>query len=845
MKNIILPLIIVFAVAAAEEAPTLPIIPSPQRAETNTAIFKITSSTKIILGTGNSTEEFIAQQLNDELASRDESQLKVIDLKSLRKLPSNYIYLGSADLQRSKKFLKERKGTLTKEMKEEGYFLSVDKEGIVIIAESNKGLFYGMMSLLQLLEQEKRSTAVKGVTIHDFPSQKIRGITDDISRGQISTVENFKKIIRFCARNKMNVYCPYIEDVFAFKQYPEIGKGRGALTAAECRELDAYGKKYFVDLIPIFETLGHWENILILPKYVKYGEFPGAQTVNISDEKVYAMLDDMIGEISSCFSSPYFHIAADESWDVGLGVNKERVAKSDLATVHAEHYKRVAAIVRKYGKKPIMYGDIILNHPDILKKIPQDITIVDWHYGASLSFSSPQIFQKAGFPYIVSPAVWNFTGPFPNFINTFLNIKYLNLDGFNHGSQGILCSNWNDFGGEALRELNYYGYAWNAECAWNPQQAEQTAFDKKFFAGFFDTHEPQTMHALYAILSDPANQYHWYELWRHPMLPNRDDMIWEKRLPLLQRMQSIQSTMPLVLSLLQQADKEVQKNADQLQELEFAAKLNLWFAQKIETQEKIKLMLKDSTRNLAESSQEIVTLCRQVVENLEKIKSEFEKIWLTANRRPSLDLLLQRYDRQAQYWNELAAQIQQGNFAVDPQLQSQWIYHPNANPNARDTSAAQVPTAYFRKEFSVKKNLRSAKIQLLGDTWSQLYVNGKFVGEVMARRSLSLMVENQRAKIFDILPLLTDSTNCIAVQSQNFQPMSSAGINIYAEFVAADGKTDTLMSDETWKVSDKQFLNWNQSSFSDVSWNRAAAKKYPTPVVKPNLATDRTSWYER
>ena len=249
--------------------------------------------------------------------------------------------------------------------------------------------------------------------------------------------------------------------------------------------------------------------------------------VNVSDEKVYAMLDDMIGEISSCFSSPYFNMAADESWDVGRGANKERVAQSDLATVHAEHYKRVFDIIKKHGKLPMMYGDVILNNPDILTKIPKDVTIVDWHYGANLDFTSPEIFKQAGFQYIVSPAVWNFTGPFPNYLNTFVNIQRINEDGQNNGSLGLLCSSWNDYGGEELRELNFYGYAWAAECAWNPQKADQVAFTPEFFSDFYGVENTDDLQTIYSLLSDPANQYHWYELWRIRCF--RTEIIWYGR----------------------------------------------------------------------------------------------------------------------------------------------------------------------------------------------------------------------------------------------------------------------------------------------------------------------------
>ena len=823
-------------------AQTLQIIPAPQTFVEKTVQFKITSSTKIVIGSDDQTEQFIAQELNNELSVLKESLLKVVDEQSVRKLKSNFIFIGKPTTVYGKKFLKERKGTLTAEMKSEGYFLDVDAKGIVIISETDKGLFYGVMSLVQMLRSEKRSLIVHGVTIHDFPSQKIRGITDDISRGQISTVENFKKIIQFCAQNKLNVYSPYIEDVFQFKRHPEIGKNRGALSAAECREIDIYARKYFVEIIPIFETLGHWENILIHPEYAKYAEFSGAHTVNISDEKVYALLDEMIGEIASCFSSPYFNIAADESWDVGLGANKDRVSKSDLATVHSEHYKRIFAIVNKYGKKPMMYGDIILNHPDILKKIPRDVIFVDWQYGARFEYPSPAVFKNAGFQYIVSPAVWNFTGPFPNYLNTFLNIQAFNLDGYNKGSQGILCSNWNDFGGEALRELNYYGYAWTAECAWNPMKTDIQAFDENFFRSFFGNNNVE-MRAVYSILTNPANQYHWYELWRHPMMPNRDDMVWEKRLPLIQRMQSIRSSMPFIQQLLNEAKGTIKKNSDHLQYLMFITKINLWFADKIEAQEKIKLVLKDTTKTRSEIAVQITLLCRNVVDGLSSVRSEFEKVWLTTNKPQNIDRLLMRYDRQTAYWNELAEQIQRGDSVISPQLKSQWIYHPKANSGMKDS--LQQSKVYFRKSVAIPKNIRSAKMQLLGDTWSKLYINGKMIGEVSARRSLSLLVEIERAKIFDILPFLSDSVNTIGVESQNFQEKGFAGVNIYGEIVTQDGAVRSIMTDTTWNVSDGTSKGWNLPTFKTDFWTSAVAKNYGVPVVAPNISTSRTSWFER
>ncbi len=828
-------------VAGENERTMHSIIPLPQHIVESSSHFKITSTTKIVLGTNTPTLNFAAEQFNEELLERKETALKIVDEESIRKLSSNFIFIGLPNSEYGKKLLKERKGTLTREMKAEGYFLDVNANGVVIIAESEKGLLYGMMSLVQIINTEKRSVAIPCGTIQDYPSEKIRGITDDISRGQISTMENFKKIIRLIARYKMNVYSPYIEDMFQFKNYPDIGKERGALSAKECRELDAYAKKYFVEMIPIFETLGHWENILLNPKYAGLGEFPGAHTINISDEKALAMLDEMIGEIAGCFSSPYFNIAADESWDVGLGANKSRVKKSDLATVHAEHYQRVFAMVKKHGKIPLMYGDIILLHPEILSKIPKEVTFVDWHYGPAFDYTSPEIFKKAGFPFIVCPAVWSFGGPFPNFLNTTMNIQNLNLDGFQNGSLGMLCSNWNDFGGEALRELNYYGYGWAAECAWNPTNADLVSFEQKFFMDFYGLDETDAIRSVYALLNNPANQYHWYELWRHPMLPNRDNMVHEVRVPLIQRMQSIKTTMPFVLSLLEKLKSNVTRNADHLRNLEFVAKLNLWFAKKIETQERVKLAVRlaDSTTVREELAKKISSLAENIVSSLTDVKADFQKVWAMSNKPQNIDRLLQRYDRQISYWNELRNQVQRGDFVFSPEIKSQWIYHPEVN------DSVQVQHAWFRRSFELPGAIRSAKLQLMGDSWVKLYVNGKSVGEVYARGSLSLMVEMERAKIFDIAPFLNDSTNIIAVEANNFEEHGSAGTNICGEIVTSDGMIFPLRSDTTWVAVDSLVAGWNKNTYTN-SWRRHAIQlKKSVPIVAPDLSTGRTSWFER
>lgn len=329
---------------------------------------------------------------------------------------------------------------------DEGYFLTANGKHVRILARTKTGIFYAVTTFLQLVAKEKGSYVVPEIILADYPSMRMRGISDDISRGQISTLDNFKKIIHFLAMHKMNVYMPYIEDEFDFKSYPGFSEGRAPLTAEEVAELDEYAKLYHVEMIPIFETLGHMEDVLQKPEFEKYAEFPGAACVNISDDSTYVFMKTLLSEIAPAFSSKYFNMAADESSDVGLGASKHLVDSLGIDLAHAQYYKTIYDILKSLGKEVMMYGNIILKNPQILSAIPKDITIVDWHYGASFDYPSIQKFKDAGFKFIVSPAVWNFTGPFPNFYNSYANIQYFTQQGYKAGAVGVIVSTWNDNG---------------------------------------------------------------------------------------------------------------------------------------------------------------------------------------------------------------------------------------------------------------------------------------------------------------------------------------------------------------------------------------------------------------
>jgi hypothetical protein len=188
--------------------------------------------------------------------------------------------------------------------------------------------------------------------------------------------------------------------------------------------------------------------------------------------------------------------------------------------------------------------------------------------------------------------------------------------------------------------------------------------------------------------------------------------------------------------------------------------------------------------------------------------------------------------------------VEKGGAVGDPLIESQWIYHPNAEPGARDSNAVRVPKAYFRKAISLSTLPSSAKIQLIGDTHAKLWINGTEVGEVFARRSLSLVVEHERVKMWEVGSMLKPGENVIAVEVANYDRFGSAGVNIYAE-LKSPGGMQKIQTDTSWKVAETVSTHWESQISDEHLWLSAAAKSYPFQVIRPNFDGGRLSWIER
>src|SRR5262249_12944359 len=147
-------------------------------------------------------------------------------------------------------------------MHDEGYAIVPTEKGIAVIADTSAGIFYGVQTVKQLIQGREDAATLQVATIRDWPAMHYRGISDDLSRGPLPTLEFQKRQIRTLAAYKLSVYSPYFENTLQYPGNPVPGLNGGSMTPQETRELVAYAQNYHVMIIPEQEAFGHLHHVL-------------------------------------------------------------------------------------------------------------------------------------------------------------------------------------------------------------------------------------------------------------------------------------------------------------------------------------------------------------------------------------------------------------------------------------------------------------------------------------------------------------------------------------------------------------------------------------------------------
>ncbi len=285
----------------------------------------------------------------------------------------------------------------------EGYELEITPQRITVSASSAAGLFYGAVTLWQLLPPGVNTAQIPAQTIHDVPTYAWRGLMLDSARHFQSPVF-IRSMIDWMAWHKLNVLhwhltddqgwrleirkYPRLTSVGAWRIDPDGTRYGGFYTQTEVRDIVRFAATRHVQIVPEIEMPGH--ATAAVAAYPSVGAArDGALRVSASwgvhthlfnlEPPTFGFLEDVLAEVIELFPSPTIHIGGDEAVKDEWNASPEVQARArelgirDSEALQAYFTQRIGRYVAAHGRRIIGWDEIL--QPGLDKSA----IVMSWH----------------------------------------------------------------------------------------------------------------------------------------------------------------------------------------------------------------------------------------------------------------------------------------------------------------------------------------------------------------------------------------------------------------------------------------------------------------------------------
>ena len=312
----------------------------------------------------------------------------------------------------------------------EGYALDVTPDGIRVSARDDAGLFYGAVTVLQLLSPDAHRGAVRVRALHirDQPRFVWRGLMLDSAR-HMQSVAEIELLLEQMAQHKLNMFHWHLTDDqgwrIQIKRYPaltRIGAWRtppdaghdgepkrygGFYTQAQIRRIVAYAAARYIIVVPEIDMPGHAQ--AAVASYPQLGVTGKRPKVSVDwgvnpylynvDDATFTFIDHVLDEVMALFPSKYIHLGGDEAikdqWQASPAVQAKMHALGlkDENALQGWFINRVGRYVEAHGRRLVGWDDILDGG------VPADATVMSWR-GSKGAIKAAQL----GHDVVLSPA---------------------------------------------------------------------------------------------------------------------------------------------------------------------------------------------------------------------------------------------------------------------------------------------------------------------------------------------------------------------------------------------------------------------------------------------------------
>jgi hypothetical protein len=661
LRNSVYALCFIVCTATTEAAAQLHLLPAPREMHFSGET-PFPERVEVSVPGRDAEDEFAARDLEDAIAQSPR-------MKTAATAPAFRVILLRADSLDAKAMLAWHSLQFDPAMNAEGYVLTVEVHEAYIVAESSAGIFYGVQTLKQMLPLAGNKAVLPMGTLRDWPAMKYRGIDDDLSRGPFPTLEFQKHQIRLFASYKVNIYSPYFEHTLLYPTQPLGAPLGAALTPAEVAELVAYARQYHVMILPEQEAFGHLHQVLKYELYKDLAETPHGHVLAPGQPGTLPLIKEWFTQIAQEFPSPFIHVGADETFDLGVGRTRPQVEARSYGPVYVDFLKEIHDRLAPLHRRLVFWGDIGGADPAAVANLPKDMIAVPWNYWDTKGFDKTlDPFVKAGIETWVSPGDANWNQVYPVAKTAFGNIQGFIRDGQKLGSTGALTTVWND-DGEGLFNMDWYGVLFGAVAAWQPGESSIPTYQDSYgltfhgdTSGKVDQAEKELMAAHEALTSANTGYVSDQLFWLDPWSADGQQASL-KLLPVAVELRSHAERAIVLLSEARAANPKL-KETDALTAMDLGARRLDLIGLKFELSQEIvdsyaqaltqqhDAARRTETHNILDEISSMFGRCQDLRDGYSATKSEYSQVWLNENRPYWLNNVTVRYDLAIERWQQ-------------------------------------------------------------------------------------------------------------------------------------------------------------------------------------------------
>jgi hypothetical protein len=318
--------------------------------------------------------------------------------------------------------------------------------------------------------------------IEDGPAFPTRGVMLDVSRDRIPTMDHFRGVVGVLASLKFNHLQLYTEHTFAYRGHEEVWRGWDPITPDEARTLDGWCRDAGIELganqncfghlaswlrheryAPLAETRGEWTFEYNGERFARRGPFSLCPT----DPRSLALVEDLLGQLLTTFSSWIVNIGCDETYDIGSGRSAAAVSERGREAVCAEFIGKVCQLARQHGKRPQFWADMVLKAPALMSTLGADATALVWDYEPGYPWADRvRAVREAGLAAWVCPGTSSWRSITGRTCERRANLTEAALQGLASGASGFLVTDWGDSGHHQQWAISVHALAEAADAAW-------------------------------------------------------------------------------------------------------------------------------------------------------------------------------------------------------------------------------------------------------------------------------------------------------------------------------------------------------------------------------------------